>query len=352
MSLLRVILSWFYGCGSFVRNILYDENILPSFSPPIPTICVGNLAVGGTGKTPHTEYIARMLAKDFRVAVLSRGYRRNTRGFRLVDASATALTVGDEPMQMRLNLPADLPVAVCENRLKGIKQLRALYPDLQVVVLDDAYQHRSLRCGYYILLTASSSLYVHDHLLPYGRLRENKYGALRANAIVVTKCPEEMKPIERRVIETSLRLPAWQQLFFSGFDYGPLQPLFPDARPVSEMPSVIKHPLLLTAIADSGPMVRYMRTRWPRLAELAFPDHHRFRPRDMRRLADAFSRNSCDAIVTTQKDAVRLLQTDSFPDELRSHTYVLPVTVTFRNEEQAFITQLRQYVRENIRLRT
>ena len=344
MYLLRLKASWVYGLVSFVRNMLYDEHLLHSFSVSVPTVCVGNLAVGGTGKTPHTEFIARVLCRDFRVAVLSRGYKRRTRGFRLVDDAATAFTVGDEPMQMHLNLP-DVPVAVCENRLRGIRHLMQLYPDLQVVLLDDAYQHRRLLCGYNVLLTPQSRLYIHDRLLPLGRLRESRYGALRAHAVVVTKCSEQMLPIDRRVIETSLHLAAWQQLCFSWLEYGRLQPLFPEFSVGIVQPDC-KRPILLTAIADAAPLADWLKQRWPDLVELPFPDHHAYSRKDMRLLTDTFRRCGCDAVITTQKDAVRLMAANVFPDELKPVSWWQPVAVSMRGQEDAFLGSIRRYVAE------
>ena len=195
MNLLLRILSWLYGWFVGLRNLLYDEHLLHSFEPGLPTICVGNLAVGGTGKTPHVEYIAMFLhAEGYRVAVLSRGYKRRTVGFVEADEQATAATIGDEAMQLKSKHP-ELIVAVCEDRLIGISRLKKRHPDLQVVILDDAFQHRRLKAGLNILLTQADRLYVEDHLLPLGRLREQAIGSIRANMVVVTKCPPAIQPI-------------------------------------------------------------------------------------------------------------------------------------------------------------
>ena len=201
MSFFTTILSRVYGFFVGLRNLLYDEHLLHSAKLPIPTICIGNLSVGGTGKTPHTEFFAGELQQLYKVAVLSRGYRRKTRGFLLVDDNANAFTVGDEALQLHHNLP-EVIVAVCENRVRGCRRLMRLFPDLEVILLDDGFQHRRLHCGFYVLLTAADNLFIHDHLLPHGRLREHKMGSLRANMVIVTKCPEKMQPIDKRVIDS------------------------------------------------------------------------------------------------------------------------------------------------------
>ena len=180
-DLILAPLSWLYGIVISIRNGLYKADILHSHTVSIPTIAVGNLAVGGTGKTPFVEYLIRMLSPHYNVAVLSLGYKRRTRGFVMADENATALTIGDEPMQIHQKFPS-IPVAVCKDRIHGIHCLQQQVPNLQVVILDDAFQYRRLRCGFYILLTAYDRLYIDDHFLPLGRLRDNKHESLRASA--------------------------------------------------------------------------------------------------------------------------------------------------------------------------
>ena len=186
-NIVSIPLSWLYTFGVAVRHMLFDKHLLPSFTVQVPTICVGNLAVGGTGKTPMVEYLLQLLLdKGYHPAVLSRGYKRKTHGFRLADSGATVETIGDEAMQLHRKFP-EVPVAVCENRVRGIKQLQRQLTNLDVVVLDDAMQHRSLRCGFTILLTPYDHLYIDDHMLPWGTLRDLPSRALTADAVVVTK---------------------------------------------------------------------------------------------------------------------------------------------------------------------
>lgn len=345
MKILSRILSWLYGLTVGVRNLLYDEHIFYSHSVSVPTICIGNLAVGGTGKTPHTEFIARELSKHFRVAILSRGYRRKSRGFVLADEHSTVLTIGDEPMQMHLNMP-EIVLAVCENRVYGIRRLVRMFPDLQVVVLDDAFQHRSLSCGFNILLTAADNLYVNDSFLPYGTLRDSRYSALRANMIVVTKCKEDLRPIDRRVIATSLRIPQYQQLFFSYLKYSVLRRFNPSDDNTESFAG--KKPLLLTGIADAGAITEYVRSQYGEPITLAFPDHHAYKKADFGKIKKIVQQTGVDFIITTQKDAVRLAEAD-MPEELAKLTMVLPVEVDLRDCEQDFMRPIIRYVTENCR---
>lgn len=348
MVVFRMIASWIYGIAVGLRNLLYDEKVLRSSTVAIPTICVGNLAVGGTGKTPHTEYLLGLLQGRFKVAVLSRGYKRKTKGFRLADEHSTAVTIGDEPMQIHLNFPNAI-VAVSENRVHGIHKLMQLYPDLQVIILDDAYQHRSLRCGFELLLTSADNLFTNDHLLPWGRLREDARQSSRAAAVVVTKCPDTMRPIDKRIIDTSLKLLPYQRLYFSKMQYGEMQPVFTSVEPDSVAEP--KRPLILAGIANPLPFIDFLHRTYPNAPQLLFGDHHAFSKRDMQRLEQLFNNERCDAIITTQKDAVRLVETPSFPDALKLHTFFVPITVDFAENTEMFNNQIISYVTENNRNR-
>ncbi len=334
LDLLYAPLSRLYGLGVFVRNLLYDEHVFVSHSVTVPTICVGNLAVGGTGKTPHVEYLLRSLSRDYKMAVLSRGYRRKTRGFLLADAQSTARTIGDEAMQIHTKFP-DIPVAVCENRVHGVRQLQKQIRDLQVVILDDAYQHRALRCGFYILLTPYDRLYIDDHLLPWGRLRDMVSQSQRANAVIVTKCPPDLRPIDRRVIVNRLGLSSFQHVYFTQLDY--------------QQPQHTGNPLVVTGIAQTDYMMQYVRSLYPRAELMAFADHHAFSPADIERItkrAEAF-----DFVLTTEKDYQRLLLTD-LPARLGDRLQVLPIRVAWQENFDAFDAQVRAYLHEALRKNT
>lgn len=292
-------LSLLWGLVAEVRGKLFDWGVLPSRAFPLPVICVGNLAVGGTGKTPHVEYLLRLLHREgYRVAMLSRGYGRRTRGYLLASAGHTAADIGDEPLQVKRNCPF-ATVAVCERRAEGIRRLLRLPEPPQVVVLDDAYQHRYVRPGFSLLLTAASRPYTADHLLPWGRLRERPHAARRAQAVVVTKCAPGQRP--------ALPIGPGQSLFYSRIAYLPLQPW--GGQPGGEeAPGVEGRTLLLlTAIAHPEPLRDHLLHRGAaRVESLAFPDHHAFSPRDIERIHSAFARLRPDRVVTTQKDAMRL----------------------------------------------
>ena len=331
MNFLLAPISWIYGFVVWLRNLLYDDHILRSTKVSIPTICVGNLAVGGTGKTPMAEYLLSLLSANYKVALLSRGYGRKTRGFRLANEHDTAATIGDEPMQIHLRFP-DIPVAVCADRVKGVKQLQHLYPDLQCVILDDAYQHRSLSCGFYILLTPYDCLYTNDHMLPWGKLRDLPNQSHRANVVVVTKCPEQMQPIERRIVSNNLQLASYQHLFYSSIGYAPI--------------AVDSTPLLVTGIANPMPLLHHMQQQFPDTELFAFPDHHVFTNQDIIRIKE--KAEHYEHIVTTEKDYMRLLQT-SLIHELGDKLHVVRIQTNLGIDQDTFNREVLLYVSENNR---
>lgn len=314
-----------------IRHWLYDKNILPSHDVSVPTICVGNLAVGGTGKTPHTEYLIRLLSPQYKVAVLSRGYKRKTHGFLMADHTSTAATIGDEPMQIHRKFP-DVTVAVCENRVRGVHQLQRMVPDLQVVILDDAMQHRSLRCGLTILLSAYDNLYIKDKVLPWGRLRDLKQRSLAAQAVIVTKCPPNMKPIDKRIIDNNLRLPAYQQLYFSHVVYEPIQ-------------IEGEHPLVISGIAEPEAFLNHVQHQYPKAKLMAYGDHHRFTKADEQSIIEAAAKHDC--ILTTEKDYERLLLTH-LPDDLKEKIYAVPIRVEIDRPDE-LKRQLVSYIDEALK---
>ncbi len=330
MKFLRVILGFpvsaILSIVLHIRHRLYDAHLLRSHAVGIPTICVGNLALGGTGKTPHTEYLLRQLSKHYKVAVLSRGYGRKTKGFVLATPQSTVEQIGDEPLQMVRKFPS-VPVAVCENRAHGAYKLRRLFPDLQVILLDDAFQHRSICCGLTILLTAYDNLYVHDRLWPIGTLRDLRYRAHKANILIVTKCPTDLRPIDYRVVETSLRKVAFQQLYFSTLHYAPL--------PAKGTP------LVVTGIANPQPLVDYVREHAPQTELLSFPDHHAFTKRDANMIME--KAQAFDYVLTTEKDLPRLEQI-GVADTLGQKLHVMPIEVRIVMDEDQLIKKLNMYI--------
>lgn len=327
-NLILAPVSWLYGLGLEIRHLLYDEHLLPSHEVKVATICVGNLAVGGTGKTPHVELLVRMLKDQYKIAVLSRGYGRKTHGFMFADERSTALTIGDEPQQIHRKFP-DVPLAVCENRVRGIKQLKRMVPDLQVVILDDAMQHRSLRCGLTILLTAQDNLFIDDHLLPLGKLRDLPKRHLAAQAVIITKCPEDFKPIDKRVIDNRLHLAAYQQLYFSKIAYEELD--------LEEGKSV----LVLSGIANPKEFYNHVKASYPKAKLMAFRDHHRFNKKDIAQIDEAAGK--CDYVLTTEKDYERLLMTD-LPKRLGEKLKVVGIRAELGEDLKALEKQVRREI--------
>ena len=322
-----------YGLGVWMRNLCYDHHLFRTHQVNFPTICVGNLAVGGTGKTPHVEWLIRFLTQEnYRVAVLSRGYKRKTHGFYLADTNSTALQLGDECMQLHHKFP-NLTIAVCENRVHGIHMLQRLRPDVQVVILDDAFQHRRLECGFNILLTTADNLYVHDHFIPWGRLRDSLHQSLRANAIIVTKCPETMTAIDRRTIMHELHIPAYQQLLFSSICYADW-PSEVQTLPVSA------RVLVVAGIAHPKYLMDYVQKRFPNAELRAYEDHHTFSKNDIARLEQAAE--EYDLILTTEKDMSRLSLCE-LSDRLKQRLYPVEIEVAILNEEP-LKAQIKHYL--------
>ena len=332
--------SWLYGIGVWLRNWLFDSKILKEHEYERPIICVGNITVGGTGKTPHTEMLIRMLQDKHRVAVLSRGYKRKTKGYLLANSHTKMHEIGDEPWQMKQKFPNAI-VAVDANRRRGLLHLfnDAETRDVDVVLLDDAYQHRYGHAGLNILLTDYHRLITDDYLLPAGRLREPLSAKNRANIVIVTKCPAEMKPIEYRVVQTALNLKPFQHLFFSTLRYGRPYRLFNETPGTQEELTSDTHILLLTGIASPQQMIMDLQIVTRHITPLSFDDHHNFRPRDIQKIEEAFTelQGSKRLIITTEKDASRLLIVKDLSPIVRRHIYVLPIEIEFlRNQNEEF----------------
>jgi tetraacyldisaccharide 4'-kinase len=314
-----------YGVGVMLRNWMFDKEILKSGSFNLPIICVGNLSVGGTGKSPMVEYLAGLLKERYKVATLSRGYMRRTKGYLLAGAESTALEIGDEPMQFHLKHP-EISVAVGEVRNEAIPQLLYDSPSTQLIILDDAFQHRPIRAGMNILLTECMDLYVDDFFLPTGDLRDQKSSASRADIIVVTKCRPELTEEESRVIREKLNPLPKQQLFFTSIQYGNPYHLV-TLNPIHLHKEM--EVLLVCGIANPEPLKKYLHDETLTYEACYYSDHHIFSIDDIREIRKRFE--AMDArekiIVTTEKDAVRLLK---YGKELADAPfYVLPIGVRF-----------------------
>lgn len=344
--------SWLYGLGVRIRNELFDIGVLKSKSYDVPVISIGNLTVGGTGKTPHTEYLIRLLKKKYKVAVLSRGYKRKSKGFVLAQPDTPMQEIGDEPYQMKQKFP-DIYVAVDKDRRHGIEQLcdDTIAPGTDVILLDDAFQHRYVKPGINILLVDYHRLICDDKLLPAGRLREPKEGKDRANIVIVTKCPSDIKPMGFRVISKALKLRPYQKLFFSTLRYGNLESLSGgEARSLKSLTKE-EHVLLLTGIASPEQMRMDLERYGGHITTLAFGDHHYFSKKDAERINRVFAdMPSPKLIVTTEKDAARLQMAENLDDSVWQALYKLPVEVAIMQEQQnMFNENIIGYVFKNSR---
>ena len=344
-------LSWLYGLGIKFRNMLFDIGVLKSRSFQVPVISVGNITVGGTGKTPHVEYIVKLLKDQFHVAVLSRGYKRKSKGFVLATTKTTMPEIGDEPYQMKQKFPK-VTVAVHKNRCEGIDLLTEKDSRLDVILLDDAFQHRYVKPGINILLVDYHRLVIYDELLPAGRLREPMTGKSRADIVIITKCPQELKPMEYRVINRAMNLFPYQQLYFTTLEYDELRPMFPQTpNGMTKSQLAGKNVLLLTGIASPEQLEHDLSPLSPNLVPLTFSDHHQFSPKDVGLINETFaSMQAPKLIITTEKDATRLQLADTLSDEVRKNLYVLPVRIKFMQEQEInFNNQIIGYVRKNSR---
>ena len=344
-------LSWFYGLGVKLRNLLFDMEIRKSRSFKTPVISIGNLTVGGTGKTPHVEYLVRLLQDHLHVAVLSRGYKRKSSGFIIADDTTTMHEIGDEPFQMKQKYPK-VTIAVDKNRVNGINRLTSndsKKSNIDVVLLDDAFQHRQVKPGVNILLVDYHRLIIYDKLLPAGRLREPLSGKNRADIVIVTKCPKDLKPMEFRVITKAMNLYPYQQLYFSTIDYEEPQPVFKGAQRLKDLQAL--NVLLLSGIASPRQLTEDLKPRVKSLTPLTFADHHNFKQKDVELLNTTYANMpSPKCIITTEKDAARLVTTEGLSDDVRQNLYKLPVHICFLlDQEEAFNKFITGYVQKNAR---
>lgn len=347
VRLLRILLfpiSVLYGVVMALRNVLFSIGIFESKSFDVPIVSIGNITVGGTGKTPHTEYVINLLKEKSDIAVLSRGYGRKTKGFVEVDVDSTAELCGDEPCQMKRKF-SQQSVVVCENRREGITQiLKRFKPD--VVVMDDAYQHRWVKPGLSILLVDYNRPIFKDFIMPTGELREFPCGSQRADVVIVSKCPSDISEGEKRYYNEKLRIEDNQNLFFSSFVYGVLMPVFSAHRAEGLKDCEV---VLLTGIANPKPLMAYVEELGARVSVLSFPDHYQFTSQDMDTIVDSLlaldPQNRC--IVTTEKDAVRLRSGLDVPQLIKENLFYIPIQVEVLEKELELHKIIESYVTKN-----
>ena len=345
-------LSWLYGIGIKTRNKLFDIGMLKSRAFDIPVISVGNITVGGSGKTPHVEYLVRLLKDKAKVAVLSRGYKRKSSGFVLATKNSSVSDIGDEPYQIKKKYEF-VHVAVDKDRCHGIDQIlgKKATADTDVVILDDAFQHRYVKPGINILLVDYHRLIIYDKLLPAGRLREPQEGKERADIVIISKCPKDMKPMDFRVLIKAMSLRPYQKLYFTTLKYGNLKPLYcGDDMSLGEITS--RHNiLLLTGIASPKQMILDLSPYTQNISPMTFGDHHQFTQKDIQSLNEKFAAMlGPKIIITTEKDATRLYGMEGLSDDVRHNIYSLPVEVKFILDQQnKFNKKIIDYVRKNSR---
>ncbi|HLG03025.1 MAG TPA: tetraacyldisaccharide 4'-kinase [Bacteroidia bacterium] len=357
MNILR-LLAWpfslLYGLIMRLRNKMFDTGIIPSVEfHNITLIGIGNLSAGGTGKTPHVEYLVRLLHSRYKVATLSRGYGRKSSGFILADENAATTEIGDEPKQFRHRFPIDVPVAVDANRVQGVKKLLEKFPALQVILLDDVFQHRRIKPGLQILLTDYARLYYEDHLLPTGYLREPRSGASRADIIIVTKTPQIFSPLERKRIIKEINPQPYQKLYFSTIIYKDFVPIGnkPEKRRLSKEYYFERNytVVLLTGIANSQSLEYYLKDK-VELIPYRFRDHHEFTPANLLRLRELFRaiKTENKIVLTTEKDAMRL-EKPGLSEYLGDlPVFYIPIEVRFHEQDANLFNQhILDYVRSN-----
>lgn len=331
-----------------IRNRLFDYGLKKSHEFDVPTICIGNISVGGTGKTPHTEYLVRLLKDRFRTAVLSRGYGRKSKGYILADNSTTVEMIGDEPFQIK-NKFREANVAVCEKRVTGIENICAEIKETEVILLDDAFQHRHVKAGINIVLIDSTHPIWQDCILPFGRMRETAKGIRRADIVIITKCDDitnAQKEFCRNYIKEIKDIP----VFFSRMQYGEPYMLFgcstKKATPHTEV-------LTVTGIAHPEPMEQEIGRRFGKTIAMRFADHHNFTTNDLKKIEERYNSidNEDKIIITTEKDATRISQHPDTPQVVKENIYVLPIEVEMLDEKDLFNKIILDYVTENSRNR-
>ena len=352
MRILKLFLYPFallYGLGVIFRNVLFDIVILPEKKYPFPLISIGNIAAGGTGKSPHVEYLLRLIKDKYEVATLSRGYGRKTSGYLEVTKDSGFFEVGDEPRMFFAKFPK-VTISVDANRRRGIQKIKELHTENKCIILDDAFQHRFVSPGLNILLTEYSRLYINDLLLPTGYLREPQMGAKRADYIIVTKCPPIFSPVDARAIRTKLKIKDYQTVFFSYFKYGKLKPVYLEKKQMIPEVNQNLNVVLLTGIARAKNMFFTIKEKVNKIEHLDFPDHHVFTMTDINKVIKAYTdvKEENKIILTTEKDAMRL-HVPGIEEILKElPIYYIPVEVDFHGKDKAhFDENILTYVKRN-----
>lgn len=338
--------SWLYGAGVWLRNTAFNIGLLPRESFDIPVVSVGNITAGGTGKTPHAEFIIEALCRRYNIGVLSRGYKRATKGFIQATDSISARDLGDEPFQIYHKFNGLITLAVCEDRRKGIREMRRINPDINLIILDDAFQHRYVKPKVNIVLVDFSRPPFEDKLLPLGTLREPQHQLLKSDIVVVTKCPPDISPVNMRMMKENLGLFPYTELFFSEIHYGDPTPVFPVPNPKLSSLSWLNEDdtlLCVTGIANAKPLVKYLRQFKAKVKVIHYDDHHYFTRSDFDYIFSVYDElpGRSKYIVTTEKDSVRIVGNPYYPPTRRDSIFFIPIKVAFpHHDNRNFINEL------------
>ncbi len=343
--MLKATLAAIYKAVIKLRHSLYDRGLLKIEKFDIPIVCVGNITVGGTGKTPMAELIISSLISNRKIAVLSRGYGRRTKGYLEVGEESHYRDVGDEPLQIKLKYPAAV-VVVCEKRAEGIRRIQAEHPEVELIVMDDGFQHRSVEAKINVITIDATRPIKEDQMLPLGSLRDVPEALDRAHYFVVTKCSTTMTPIDRRLWRKILIHFAYQRLYFTRYiSYRP-EPLFPDE--CREMLTSKSKVIAVSGVGNPQPFIDSLNDSYDLVDKIVYNDHHVYRMRDLREMREALERHEGAVIVITEKDAVKLRVPSKIPAELRSRIYYIPIQIHFTDLPVSnFLKQLEDDLREN-----
>ena len=347
-------LTLIYGFFVSIRNILFDYNLLRSREFDMPVISVGNITVGGTGKTPHIEYLVSLLKTQFNVATLSRGYKRKTKGFIIASDNSSAKEIGDEPKQIKTKFP-DITVAVDADRVHGIKKI-IKKTNSTVILLDDAFQHRFVKPGLSILLIDYNKPIYNDWVLPYGRLRESRHEHKRANIIIITKSPDEVNPLEKRLMTKNLKIFPYQELYFTKIKYNDLKPVYNNKISISLSDCKTENYsfLLLTGIANSKPLEIFLSDFSKSIHHISFSDHHAFSKNNLEKILYEFNKiqNDKKIIITTEKDAIRLQELKNIDFFTTLPVFYIPIKIEFlNNKEKEFNKKITDFIENFDKLR-
>ena len=318
------LLSYIYRMVIAIRHWLFDINVLKSQKFNIPIICVGNITVGGTGKTPTAEMIIDTMKPTYKVALLSRGYGRRTKGYREVTLDSSYRDVGDEPLQIKLKFP-DVLVVVCEKRVEAIRRIEAEHPEINLIVMDDGFQHRHVDPRINVVVLDYTRPVFEDDFLPVGNLRDNLNSLYRAHYFIVTKCPEDMQPLDQRMWRKDLQLVAYQKIYFTRVVPTAAVPLFQTPNHLREGEEVI----VMSGIGNPKPFIKSVRKHYNVVANLVYPDHHVYTVEDIEKIVSHIKQHPNAMLLTTEKDAVKLRRSRRVPDMMRERLFYQPVKVEF-----------------------